>query len=250
MTPRIGVERERATGRRRRQPRRRPGANEPHELGEQLVEAADWSTARRAVPSIAACCSTSLFPQHDRERRARLQSAARSLRRLERDQRARTPSSCRRIVHVGEHEVLPHQNAELVAEIVEGVGLVDHRAADADHVHAGVAQLLERGAIVGGSAPRRARSSGVQQTPRQNTGDAIDDQAEAVRHRRRDRPRGSGSRRGRDRWFRRRRRRHDRQPHVVQRLRAMRVRPPAFGAAARGRSRRRATRPSGRRLAR
>ena len=76
-----------------------------------------------------------------------------------------------RIVHVREHEVLPDEDPELVAEIVKRVGLVDHRAADAHHVHAGVAQQLERGAILsGGRASELARSSGVQQTPRQKIG--------------------------------------------------------------------------------
>ena len=58
----------------------------------------------------------------------------------------------RRVVHVGEHEVLPDENAELIAEIVEGVGLVDHRPADAQHVHAGVSQAFERDAIVVGAS--------------------------------------------------------------------------------------------------
>ena len=41
-----------------------------------------------------------------------------------------------RVVHVGEHEILPHQDAEFVAEVIEVVALVNHRAADAEHVHA------------------------------------------------------------------------------------------------------------------
>ena len=48
-----------------------------------------------------------------------------------------------RVVHVREHEVLPNQEAQLVAERVEVVALVGHRAADAHHVRAGIAQLGE-----------------------------------------------------------------------------------------------------------
>ena len=62
------------------------------------------------------------------------------------------PSACARVerwvagrvVHVRELEVLPHQDAARVAPVVEGVGLVDHGAADAQHVHARVAGGVER----------------------------------------------------------------------------------------------------------
>jgi hypothetical protein len=39
------------------------------------------------------------------------------------------------IVEIGEHEVLPDEQAELVAELEEIRRLVSHGAADADHVH-------------------------------------------------------------------------------------------------------------------
>ena len=60
---------------------------------------------------------------------------------------------------------------ELVAEVVEVVALVGHRAADADHVHAGVARAARAlFDTLPGSAESVARSSGVQQTPRQKIG--------------------------------------------------------------------------------
>ncbi len=43
-----------------------------------------------------------------------------------------------RIVEIREGEILPDEQAQLVAERVERVALVAHRAADADHVEAGV----------------------------------------------------------------------------------------------------------------
>src|SRR5262249_23106281 len=36
-----------------------------------------------------------------------------------------------RVVHVGDHVVLPHQDAQLIAQLVEIIRLVNHRAADA-----------------------------------------------------------------------------------------------------------------------
>lgn len=67
----------------------------------------------------------------------------------------------RRIVHVGEHEVLPHHHAQPVAGVVEGVILVGHRAGHAQHVHAGMAHLhqcglvLRRGTAKGDHVQRR-----------------------------------------------------------------------------------------------
>src|SRR5438552_14019340 len=66
------------------------------------------------------------------------------------------------IVHVGEHEVLPHENAELVADAVEIVRLVDHRPGDAQHVRARIAHLLERGAQL---ARARAQPEDVERRP-------------------------------------------------------------------------------------
>ena len=86
----------------------------------------------------------------------------------------------RRIVHAGEHEVLPDQDAELVAQVVEEVGLVDHRAADADHVDAGVAQTLERGAIATGI---RIESGDIQRSPADTAAEhwnAVDAYAETL----------------------------------------------------------------------
>ena len=48
-----------------------------------------------------------------------------------------------RVIEVRETEVLPHQQPEPIARRVECVGLVGHRAADADHVEAGVAREPE-----------------------------------------------------------------------------------------------------------
>ncbi|EDT40344.1 hypothetical protein BamMEX5DRAFT_3864 [Burkholderia ambifaria MEX-5] len=52
-----------------------------------------------------------------------------------------------RVVEVREHEVLPDQQPEPVAPRMERVGLVGHRAADANHVEAGVARMPEQTAI-------------------------------------------------------------------------------------------------------
>ena len=77
------------------------------------------------------------------------------------------PGVCDRVVHVGEHEVLPHEDAELVAQAIELVGFVDHGPADPKHVEAGVAGERERlaqlhrvaaqGEEVGGGPARAAR---------------------------------------------------------------------------------------------
>ena len=48
-----------------------------------------------------------------------------------------------RVVHVGEHEIVPDKNSQLVAEREKILALVDHRAADADHVHVRIARLLQ-----------------------------------------------------------------------------------------------------------
>ena len=49
----------------------------------------------------------------------------------------------RRVLRAGEHHVLPDEQAELVAEIVEIVELVEAAAPDADHVHVGGDRLGE-----------------------------------------------------------------------------------------------------------
>jgi len=48
------------------------------------------------------------------------------------------------VVHVGEHEILPQQDAVGIAQVEEVVALVDHHAADAQHVHSGRAHLGQR----------------------------------------------------------------------------------------------------------
>ena len=63
---------------------------------------------------------------------------------------------------------------------MEGVGLVDHRAADAEHVHAGVAQVLERGAIVGGVGVEARQVERRPADAAAEHGDAVDDEAEAL----------------------------------------------------------------------
>ena len=51
------------------------------------------------------------------------------------------------VIEAGEHEVLPDHQSEFVAEIVEGVAFVEHRAADAQHVHARFAHPRQQGQI-------------------------------------------------------------------------------------------------------
>ena len=43
-----------------------------------------------------------------------------------------------RVIHVGKHEILPNQDAELIAQSVECLLLVHHGADNPDHVHAGL----------------------------------------------------------------------------------------------------------------
>ena len=74
----------------------------------------------------------------------------------------------RRIEVAGEHEVLPDQQAELVAEIVEEILFVEAAAPHADHVHVGVG----RGAasslrVSSGVARDGSASAGIQLAPRQ-----------------------------------------------------------------------------------
>ncbi len=89
----------------------------------------------------------------------------RELRELAAEQRlgGRKVSVAFRIAHVGEHEVLPQQDAAGVAQIEEGVAFVNHGAADTQHVHAsrenlpeGGLQLL-RGSFSGGVEADRIR---------------------------------------------------------------------------------------------
>ena len=77
----------------------------------------------------------------DGQRRAKVQTLER-LRHFRRDS-APEDVVLPRIVHAREHQVLPHEEAELVADVVEVLGFVGHRAADADHVHAGIREQTQ-----------------------------------------------------------------------------------------------------------
>jgi hypothetical protein len=39
-------------------------------------------------------------------------------------------------IEVGEHEVLPHHDAQFVTTLMESIGLIRHGSAYTDHVHA------------------------------------------------------------------------------------------------------------------
>ena len=66
------------------------------------------------------------------------------------------------VAHAGEHEVLPDHEAELVAQLVEIVGLVLAAAPDAQHVHVGGAGALQQVAHRGGGD---ARGDGIGWNP-------------------------------------------------------------------------------------
>ncbi len=61
----------------------------------------------------------------------------------------RRPNASIRVVRAAEGEILPDQDAELVAHVVEVVALVKAAAPDAQHVHAGVERLLDARAVLG-----------------------------------------------------------------------------------------------------
>ena len=71
-----------------------------------------------------------------------------------------------RIVEAGEHEVLPDQDAELVAEVEELRALVDHAALHPYDVHAGGADLLQGGAERARDPARVRSGRSVPSTPR------------------------------------------------------------------------------------
>ena len=48
-----------------------------------------------------------------------------------------------RVIHVGKHEILPDENAKLIAQFIKIRRLVDHGAADTQHVQASVARELK-----------------------------------------------------------------------------------------------------------
>ena len=74
-----------------------------------------------------------------------------------------------RIIHVGEHEIVPEQDAVRIAPVEEGVALVDHGSADAKHVHSARDDLGERSVECGGA---RVERDGVERRP---TGAAAED---------------------------------------------------------------------------
>ena len=76
-----------------------------------------------------------------------------------------------RIVHVGEHEVLPDQYAMLVAGIVEVVFLIDHAAGHPQHVHAGSAGLCNGGQAGFRGSPQ---ADGIQRRPAGTTAENFD----------------------------------------------------------------------------
>ena len=74
----------------------------------------------------------------------------------------------------GEQEVLPDQQAEFVGEVVEVVGLVDAAAPDPQQVDVGVDGLRRAAAAYRSRVIRvRKASSGIQLTPRTNTGSPL-----------------------------------------------------------------------------
>jgi hypothetical protein len=85
---------------------------------------------------------------------------------------------CLRVGGAGKHEVLPDQKAEPVAEVVEGVVLVDAAAPDPDHVHVRLARLDKQELV----APGVERThEGVGRDPVRalgEEGNAVQDEAE------------------------------------------------------------------------
>ena len=68
---------------------------------------------------------------------------------------ARTGQECvvRRVQRAGEHEILPHQQPELVAQVVEILALVDAAAPDPHHVHVGLGRAAQVPLVVGAGQP-------------------------------------------------------------------------------------------------
>ena len=74
-------------------------------------------------------------------------------------------------MRAGEHEVLPHQQAELVGELVEAIVLVDAAAPDAHHVHVRVGGRLQQVRDSGRRVSRSTKlSAGIQLAPFMKTG--------------------------------------------------------------------------------
>ena len=43
------------------------------------------------------------------------------------------------VVHVGKHEILPDKDPQLVTDPIKGIGLIDHRTADTQHIDTRIA---------------------------------------------------------------------------------------------------------------
>ena len=135
-----------------------------------------------------------------------------------------------RVVEVGEHEVLPDEQAELVAQVVELGRLVGAGPRQAQHVHPGIADGLEGRAKVGG---RGREPDDVGRGPERATSEdphAVDVEVQAIAlevvgRRRPGRERPEPDPAGLD--VDRPRPRPDPQADIVERRFAVRVRPPA-----------------------
>lgn len=57
-----------------------------------------------------------------------------------------------RIVEIGEHEILPDQQAELIAEAEELRRLIGHSAANADQAHTGLRRQPQPRFVIGATA--------------------------------------------------------------------------------------------------
>ena len=112
-----------------------------HESGQQLTEQL-IAPHRRIEPEHRHLLLDFAVAAHHREARAAAQRAQHFVG-LARNALAKR-LVCERIVEVGEHEVLPHEDPELVAHVVEHARLVRTGAGQAQHVHTGLAHLHER----------------------------------------------------------------------------------------------------------
>ncbi len=111
-----------------------------HRLGERCVAHLARQPHHRCLLSNFASAA------HNGERRRRAQSAQ-ERRHLAADDVCEC--SIRWIVKIGHHRVLPDENAHLIASPVEFRRLVQHRAAQAQHVQAGALHQAEVSEVVG-----------------------------------------------------------------------------------------------------
>lgn len=73
----------------------------------------------------------------------------------------------RRVEIAGEHEILPDEQTEPVAQIVEPVGLIEAAPPDADHVHVRVDRRAKQVLDTFGRYRDIRASAGIQLAPRQ-----------------------------------------------------------------------------------